>query len=119
MSLTGSEFQTAGSIKLNERSPKPLKQEVKKTALLISRTGLDSTEGDRQQQLNGVLLLTRLISNMLDDPRFEPRQEHKKKLGKFFRVKNVVLTRCRLVCPTPRVYIRTHESDHVRTLTIL
>ena len=35
----------------------------------------------------------------------------------FFRVKNVVLTRCR--CAHPPVCIRTHNNDHVRTLTIL
>ena len=33
----------------------------------------------------------------------------------FFRVKNVVLTRCRCA-PPPRVYTRTHKNDHVRTL---
>ena len=37
--------------------------------------------------------------------------------NEFFRVKNVVLTRCR--CAQHPVCIRTHNNDHVRTLKIL
>ena len=43
-------------------------------------------------------------------------QEHKKKI-EFFQVKNVVLTRCRCVCPIP-VCTRMHNY-HIRTLKIL
>ena len=45
------------------------------------------------------------------DRRFEPRlgQEHKNKMGEFFRVKNVVLTCSRCGVPNPRVY--THEYE--------
>ena len=49
-------------------------------------------------------------------PEFEPPQEHKKNWP-FFRVKNVVLTRCR--CAQPTVCIHRQQNDHVRTLKIL
>ena len=52
----------------------------------------------------------RASDSRFSDPRFEPRQEHKKK--------NVVLTRCRCA-QTPCVYIRTHKNDHARSLKIL
>ena len=45
-------------------------------------------------------------------------QEHKNKLWEFFRVKNVVLTRCRC-CAQPPVCTVKHMNDHVRTLKIL
>ena len=50
-----------------------------------------------------------------DDPRFEPRQEHKKNVRGFSGVKSVVLTRC----PTPSCGYARQENDHARTLKIL
>ena len=49
--------------------------------------------------------------------RFESRQDHKKKMCEFFRVKNVVLTRCR--CAQHPVCIRRHKNNHTRMLKIL
>ena len=40
------------------------------------------------------------------------------KICEFFRVKNVVLTRCRCAQP-PSVCTRTHKNNRVRTLKIL
>ena len=85
----------------------------------IERTGATSSLGNALEGTRSVLggrggsmgraLASR--SNGFYDQRFEPRQEHKKNVREFFRVKNVVLTCC--WC------IRTHKNDHVRTLIIL
>ena len=43
------------------------------------------------------------------DPSFKPSQEHKKNVCKIFRVKNIVLTRCRCARSTMYIiYIYTH-----------
>ena len=52
-----------------------------------------------------------------DNPRFEPRQKNKKNLWRIFRVKNVVLNRCR--CAQPPVCIRSPKNDHARTLIVV
>ena len=52
----------------------------------------------------------------VNDTELEPREEAQGKRNEVFRVKKVVLTRCR--CAQP-VCIRTHKNDHVCTLKIL
>ena len=53
-------------------------------------------------------LIGRASDSRSKDPRFKPRQEHKKKLWVFLS-QNVVLTRCRCTGPTLRVYTHAQE----------
>ena len=62
----------------------------------------------------GVAQLVERRTQKSKDPKFEPRQEHKKTLG-VFSSQNVVLTRR---CVQPPVFIRAHKNAHVRTLKI-
>ena len=69
--------------------------------------------------LSGVTGLAQWLERWTGYPKgrgFESRQKHNKNF-EFFRVKKVVLTRCR--CAQPPVCVRTHTTDHVRVLKIL
>ena len=70
---------------------------------------------------HGVAQLVERRTRDAKDPRFEPRlrqEEHERIYESLFRVKNVVLARCRCVHATP-VCIRMHQNDHARTLQLL
>ena len=62
---------------------------------------------------DGVAQLVRASDSRSKYPRLEPRQEHKKYLWEFIRVKHVMLTQCRCA-QTLCVYARTRMITYAR-----
>ena len=82
-----------------------------KDGLIVSQ---DLTVGWRGGSIGMVVSDSR---SELEDPKFEPSQEHKKNLWEFYWVKNV-LTHCRCSWTPVCILYSTHKNDHVRKLKI-